>query len=154
MIVPVFVDTNVFVYRFDTTEPAKQRRASQWLDYLWQGRLGSTSTQVQHELYATLTRKLTMPRDEARQIVATLQAWQPVVVDRSVVQEAWGLEDRFSLSWWDALIVAAAQAAGARILLSEDLQTGAAYGSVEVVNPFTLEPPSRGVHEEEPPQYD
>lgn len=153
MIAPVFVDTNVFVYRFDTTEPAKQRQAEQWLDFLWHDELGRVSTQVQHELYATLTRKLTMPRDEARQIVAALQAWNPVLVDHAVVQRAWGIADRFSLSWWDALIVAAAQTAGARTLLSEDLQVGATYDTIEVVSPFIQQPPNQGVQEQKPPRY-
>ena len=105
MTAPVFVDTNVLVDGFDSSDPAKQSRAEQWLDHLWRHRLGRISTQVQHELYTTLTRKLTMPRDDARRIVTALEAWNPVVNHHDIVQRAWRLEDEHSLSWWDALIV-------------------------------------------------
>jgi len=144
----VFVDTNVLVYRYDLSEPAKHRRATDRLDRLWETHLGRVSTQVQHELYTTLSRKLGMPRDDARTIVTSLEAWQPVDVDHQVVTRAWALEDRHSLSWWDALIVAAAQICGAEVLLTEDLQHGAEYGGVRVVDPFTEPPPGGGsVHE-------
>lgn len=154
MTAPVFVDTNVFVYRFDTTDVEKQLRAQAWLDHLWRGRLGRTSTQVQHELYATLTRRLGMPREEGRRIVTALDAWKPVMTDRGVVDRAWRLEDRYSLAWWDALIVAAAQAAAAEVLLTEDLQAAARYDTVRVVNPFEVAPPVAGVHEREATPYD
>ena len=150
MTAPVFVDSNVFVYRFDTTDMAKQRLATAWLDHLWANRLGRISTQVQHELYATLTRKLSMSRADARRIVTALQAWEPVAIGFEVVERAWSLEDRHSLSWWDALIVAAANAAGAAILLTEDLGQGEVYGSVHVVNPFRQSPPEEVVQERSP----
>jgi predicted nucleic acid-binding protein len=140
MSAPVFVDTNVVVYRFDSSEPEKQRRARLWLDRLWTARAGRISTQVLHESYATLTRKLSMPRNEARQIVGSLQAWDPVVLDEGVLGRAWHLEDRWSLAWWDALIVAAAFASGASYLLSEDLQSGQDFEGVRVIDPFSISP--------------
>ncbi len=150
----VFVDTNVLVYRYDLSQPAKHRSATDWLERLWETRLGRVSTQVQHELYATLSRKLGMPRDDARTIVTSLEAWQPVDVGHPVVTRAWALEDRHSLSWWDALIVAAAQICGADALLTEDLQHGAEYGGVRVVDPFLVPPQAgRGVHQPNPPPY-
>jgi len=138
----IFVDTNVIVYRFDSTEPDKQRRAEQWLDRLWATRAGRLSTQVLHETYATFTRKLRMPRQEARKIVVALQAWDPVLLDQGVVERAWHLEDRWSLAWWDALIVAAAYTVGANHLLSEDLQNGQDFDGVQVVDPFSVLPDS------------
>jgi predicted nucleic acid-binding protein len=140
MSVPIFVDTNVVVYRFDTTEPAKQRAAQLWLDQLWVSRAGRVSTQVLHEVYATFTRKLDMPAADARNIVRALDAWDPVVLDQLIVERAWHLEDYWSLSWWDALIVAAASAVGADYLLSEDLQAGQDFEGVRVVDPFTTAP--------------
>lgn len=136
----VFVDTNVLVYRFDTSEPFKHERATLWLDHLWRDRLGRISTQVLHELYATLTRKLSAPVDEARTIVRALSAWQPQVVDLEVVERAFSLEDRFHLAWWDALIVAAAQGSDATILLTEDLQHGQVLDGLRVVSPFAETP--------------
>ncbi len=148
MIAPVFVDTNVFVYRFDTAEAEKQHRCRLWLDRLWDGRLGRVSRQVQNELYVTLTRKLEMPREDARRIVGALEAWQPHALGASEIEAAWQIEDRWSLSWWDALIVAAARRCGARALLTEDLQHGLDFGGLVVVNPFREAPPSdMAVHE-------
>jgi predicted nucleic acid-binding protein len=136
----IFVDTNVVVYRFDSTEPDKQRRAELWLDRVWATRTGRVSTQVLHETYATFTRKLGLPTPEARKIVRSLQAWDPVILDQDVVERAWHLEDRWSLAWWDALIVAAAFASSASYLLTEDMQGGQDFDGVRVIDPFSVLP--------------
>jgi predicted nucleic acid-binding protein len=146
MTAPVFVDTNVFVYRFDSRDPFKQRRAEVWLDDLWSSGAGRVSFQVLEELYSTLTRKLRpgLPAAEARSVVRALSAWKPVAVDATVIEAAWSLQDGADLSWWDALIVAAAQLAGCGRLLTEDLQHGQRFGGVEVLDPFQI---SFEVHE-------
>ena len=136
----IFVDTNVVVYRFDSTEPDKQRRAELWLDRVWATRTGRVSTQVLHETYATFTRNLGLPTPEARKIVRSLQAWDPVILDQDVVERAWHLEDRWSLAWWDALIVAAAFASSASYLLTEDMQGGQDFDGVRVIDPFSVLP--------------
>jgi predicted nucleic acid-binding protein len=143
---PVFVDTNVYVYRFDTTEPEKQRRCEAWLRHLWRERSGRVSIQVLQELYPNLTRKLDhpLPSAEARGIVRSLLAWDPVPVDRTTIEAAWNLQDRHSLSWWDALIVAAAQVAGCPYLLTEDLNHDQDLDGVRVVDPFQVEPTELG----------
>lgn len=139
---PVFVDTNVLVYARDATEPEKQRRAAEWMAALWDGRRGRLSTQVLQEYYVTLTRKLDPPRsrEEAREDVASLAAWGPVVPDQDTLEIAWRVEDRFGLSWWDALIVAAALRAECPWLLSEDLQDGQELFGTQVIDPFAHTP--------------
>ena len=89
-------------------------------------------------LYSALTRKLVPAFDarEARALVRDLAAWNPLTVDLPLVKNAWALQDRYSLSWWDALIVAAAQASDCRVLLTEDLQHGQVFGRVRVIDPF------------------
>ena len=138
MIVPVFVDTNVIVYRFDTTDPRKQLRAADWFTLLWNRRSGRVSFQVLQETYAVLTRKLkpTMAAADAQRIVRGLAAWQPVMLELRILERAWLLQERHLLSWWDALIVAAAQACGCNILLTEDMQHGYVFDGVRVVDPF------------------
>ena len=135
---PVLIDTNVFVYRHDSSNPSKQARAEQWIRLLVRGRSGRVSFQVLQELYATLTRgrRLNFDRSEAREIVEALAVWQPVAIDLATMRRAWFLQDRFSMSWWDALIVAAAQICECEVLLTEDLQHGQQFGAVWVVNPF------------------
>ena len=139
MIGPVFVDTNVIVYRYDARDPGKQVRAGQWYEFLWATRSARVSFQVLQEFYAVITRKVTPTASPstARSIVRKLMSWQPVSIDPAMLERAWLLQDGHSLSWWDALIVAAAQTCGCRILLTEDLQHGHEFDEVRVVNPFT-----------------
>lgn len=134
----VFVDTNVLVYARDRTDEEKQRRALAWVASLWEHRAGRLSWQVLQEYYVTLTRKLDPPRERAaaREDVTSLVTWRPIPIDLSTIDAAWGIEDRYGLSWWDALIVAAAQAGECQYLLSEDLQDGQSFDGLEVVDPF------------------
>lgn len=134
----VFVDTNVLVYARDAREPAKQIATAKWLDRLWRERCGRVSVQVLNEYYVTVTRKLKpgLTEDEAWDDVQSLLSWDPQPVNREVLAAARTVERRFRLSWWDSLIVAAAELQECAVLLSEDLQAGARYGMVTVVSPF------------------
>ena len=138
MIGPVFVDTNVFVYRHDSSDPSKQACAEQWIRLLVHNRSGRLSFQVLQELYVSLTheRRLNFGRSEAQEIIKVLATWQPVAADLAMLNRAWDLQDRFPLSWWDALIISAAQTCECKVLLTEDLQDGQEFGAVQVVNPF------------------
>jgi len=138
----VFVDTNVLVYTRDASEVQKQKQAMAWMSYLWHTRTGRLSFQVIQEYYVTVTNKLEpgLAADIARQDVRSLLSWQPVPVDGRVIEGAWHLQDHFQLSWWDALIVSAAQIADCHYLLTEDLQEGQKLGGVEMINPFRLSP--------------
>jgi predicted nucleic acid-binding protein len=138
----VFVDTNVLVYVRDRTDEDKQRRAAEWLASLWEARVGRLSVQVLQEYYVVMTRKLDPPRpqEEVREDVLALTAWRPTVVEPALMEQAWDIEDRFGLSWWDALIVAAALASRCRYLLSEDFQDGQVIDGLTIVNPFAHEP--------------
>ncbi|MFQ5737539.1 MAG: PIN domain-containing protein [Acidobacteriota bacterium] len=141
----VFVDTNVLVYTRDSSEAGKQEQAEAWMRYLWKTRDGCLSLQVLHEFYVTVTRKLSPGLNvaQARGDVRALLSWEPQPLNAQVLEAAWNLEDRHSLSWWDALIVAAAQVSVCRVLLTEDLQEGRNLDGVRVVNPFLNPPPGR-----------
>ncbi len=142
MTAPVFVDSNVLVYVRDGADSEKLRQAAEWMAALWESRRGRVSWQVLQEYYVTMTRKLETPRDpeDVREDVLSLRAWKPVGVDFDAMELAWTVQDRYGLSWWDALIVAAAVRSGARWLLTEDLQAGQELLGVTVVNPFETEP--------------
>ena len=135
-----FVDTNVLVYVRDSNAKDKQMQAEAWLRKLWKERSGIVSYQVLQELYVTLTRKMGVKHDLAQQEVSRLLAWGPVVIDKLVLQAAWKMEERFSISWWDALIAGAAQITGCDYLLTEDLQHDLDLDGVRVVNPFRTAP--------------
>jgi predicted nucleic acid-binding protein len=137
-----FVDTNVLVYARDTSEPDKQPRAAGWMEHLWRTRAGRTSVQVLNEYYVTVTRKLSPGLDQttARNDVRDLGAWRPSVVEHATMAIAWDLEDRYSLSWWDSLVVASAMELGCDRLLTEDLQDGQQFDRLVVSNPFRHTP--------------
>jgi len=142
MTAPVFVDSNVLVYRHDTADPEKQAGAETWLAHLWRTRKGRLSTQVLQEFYVNVTQKLKpgLDRQAAREEIRDLTTWGPVSVDAEVIESAWAVQDRFGLSFWDSLIVAAAQASGCRYLLTEDLQHGQDLDGIRVTNPFLEDP--------------
>ena len=137
---PVFVDTNILVYWRDSTNPEKQLRATEWLDFLWRERRGRTSTQVLSEFYSVVVRKKVsgISPEEAWRDVQAFSEWSPQPVDVDLLARAYSVERRYALSWWDSLVVAAAQAQACALLLTEDLQDGADYGGVIVRNPFKL----------------
>ena len=140
----IFVDTNVLVYSRDASEPPKQKQAMAWMARLWNEQTGRLSFQVLNEFYVTVTNKLRpgMDPQNAREDVRFLLAWRPIPVDTRVVEGAWRIQDRHKLSWWDALIVSAAQASDCRYLLTEDLQENRNIGTVKVINPFHTPPES------------
>jgi predicted nucleic acid-binding protein len=142
MTAPVFVDTNVLIYALDLTEPKKQRAAKAWRTDLWDSQTGRVSFQVLQEFYAQVTRKWPSFRALARSEVRDLLTWGPVSIDAVLLQRSWELQDRYQLSIWDALIVAAAKSAYCRYLLTEDLQDGQNLDGVLVISPFTHEPAS------------
>ena len=137
----VFVDTNVLIYAQDPREAVKQAAAEAWLARCWRDGIGRVSTQVMNELYVNLRRFAPSDSPEiARRIVRRYRAWQPWVVDEHTVDLAWEIQDRVSLSYWDSLMVAAAQTTGCTLLLTEDLQHDRCIDSLRIVNPFTLSP--------------
>ena len=140
MIAPVFVDANVLIYTVDSNEADKKLRASRWIDWLWREQAGRTSMQVLSEYYVVATRKLkpVLPADRAWNDVKSLLAWQPQPIDAALLQCAHEIEQRYRLSWWDSMVVAAAQLQDCALLLTEDLQDGAVFDSVTVRSPFTL----------------
>lgn len=133
---PCFVDANVFVYVIDARDARKHARAQEWLGWLWRERLGRTSVQALSEYYAVASRKLSIPREAAWSYALKLAAWDPQPIDLAVILRAREIEDRYRLSWWDSMIVAAAQLQECRILLTEDLQDGMTFGTVRVADPF------------------
>ena len=140
MIAPVFVDANVLVYARDANERIKQPRATEWLALLWREQAGRTSVQALSEFYVTVTRKVKPPlsAEDAWDDVKSFLLWRPQPVDEELLQRAREVEQRYRLSWWDSMIVAAAQLQDCALLLTEDLHDGAAFGAVTVRSPFTL----------------
>ena len=133
----VFVDTNVLLYAQDPRNTEKQSAAVQWLAWCWRSQRGCLSTQVLNELYANLRRCApSLAVADARELVRRYRGWKCWTVDDATVDAAWALQDRFKLSYWDALMVAAAQQMGCAYLLTEDLQHEQRFDNLQVINPF------------------
>jgi predicted nucleic acid-binding protein len=98
---------------------------------------GSTaiSVQVLQEFHVNLVRK-GHPADEASVLIADFSLWTVIDNTLAIFRNGITLQARWQLSLWDAMILAAAQASGARELITEDLNHGQDYGRVRVVNPF------------------
>ena len=133
-----FVDTNILMYAHDTSAGAKHERAKALLEDLWRQRSGVVSTQVLQELCVNLRRKAGHPVDlrTAREIIADYLSWDVVTNTGESILEALQLEEHYQISFWDALVVQAAEACGAAVLYSEDLSDGQTYRGVRVVNPL------------------
>lgn len=138
----VFVDTHVLLYSEDGADAARQARAIDWLRTLWLSRRGRLSTQVLNEFYVNATRTLrpAMPPGDARAEIRRYQRWRPWAIDHATVETAWAVESRFGLGYWDALIVAAAQAQGCQWLLSDSLPHDHQIDSVKILDPFLVGP--------------
>jgi len=132
------VDTNVLVYAHDRDAGDRHVQARQALEDLWASDLGVLSTQVLQELYVNVTGKIRSPisRLHAREIVEQYAAWPVHVVQPRDILSASHLQEQRSVSFWDALIVVAAQAMEAHVLLSEDLQTGEDIDGLRIQSPF------------------
>ena len=133
-----FVDTNILIYAHDRSTGIKHDRARQIIEHLWTSGQGVLSTQVLQEFCINLRRKVArpLPVGEIRQLLQDYLSWEIVVNAPEAVIHALEIEVKYKTSFWDALILQAAEQSGAAILYSEDLATGQNYGSVEVVNPL------------------
>lgn len=134
-----FLDTNVFVYTFDASAPAKRKRARTLVKQSLASGDGCISAQVASEFTNLAIRKFQVPltSDECRAYFDDVLApmchvgWSPDLFRRALE-----LQGRSQLSWYDALIVAAALEVGCETLYTEDLQHGQRFAQLTVQNPF------------------
>lgn len=140
-----FLDTNILVYRQDPEDPVKRTLAGKWIESLARARRGRLSWQVLIEYNAVASRKLVsrgLPTDSLRLDIRDYTAWRPLAPDLGLFEVAWSLQDRYSFSWWDALIVAAALRQECGVLLSEDMQHGLVIDDrLTLINPFAPDAP-------------
>jgi predicted nucleic acid-binding protein len=132
-----FVDTNIMVYAHDLDSAQKHHVASRVVTSLWNQKMGVLSTQVLQEFYVVATRKMAVPMTalDARSIVRAYLPWS-VGADGVMVLQASEIEERNHISFWDAMIVAAAHRAGAGRILTEDLNHGQRIEGILIENPF------------------
>jgi len=135
MTAPFFVDTNVFVYADDRSDPRKQAIARDLIRRALRERTGKVSLQVLQEFFSA-TRKLGIEPVAAKRRIEIFARLDVVRLDVDDVQAAIDLHRLHDLSIWDALIVRAALISGCRTLFTEDLQHGRRFEGLEIVDPF------------------
>lgn len=133
-----FVDTHILIYAHDLDAGDRQGRAAALLQGLWEERRGILTTQMLQEFYVNVTVKMPTPisLSAARGLLSTYAAWQVEVDGVETVLLATEIQERNRMSFWDAMIVAAARQGGAAILLGEDLDHDQVIEGVRVQNPF------------------
>ena len=133
-----FFDTNVLVSLFDADSPDKQSRARDALRQALERGFVVISTQVLQEFFVTVTRKLLrpLPAGEAEAALRRLMELSVIQIDPDLILAAALTSRRDRISFWDALVLAAASAAGCDEVLSEDLQHGRSFGGVRITNPL------------------
>ena len=143
MNVKTFVDTNILIYAYDLDAGTKHETAKGVLRDLWGHRAGVLSAQVLQEFYVNVTKKIATPltKPSARAVVDSYTVWC-VDTTPTEILAAFRIEDEARISFWDALIIAAAQKAGAARILSEDLNPGQTIAGVRIENPFSARLPT------------
>ncbi len=135
----IFVDTNVLVYAHDRDAGRKHEIAQEILLELWGKRSGVLSIQVMQEFYVTATRKIPhpLPASTVINILRDYCSWHIAVNNPFSIFKASAIEEKYKISFWDALIVAAASSAGVEKILTEDLHSGQIIEGLLIENPFS-----------------
>jgi predicted nucleic acid-binding protein len=134
----IFLDTNILVYAHDLDAGEKYYRAREVVTGLWESGEGVLSVQVLEEFYVNVTKKIPNPlgKSEARDIIRQYMAWEPVAIEGDLILDASDIEERYKLSFWDALIIAAAKAGGASVILTEDITHDQVIEGIRIQNPL------------------
>jgi predicted nucleic acid-binding protein len=133
-----FFDTNILVYAYDSHLPDKQQKAQNIiLSGVREGN-GVLSTQVLGEFFMVVTKKINKPLSirEAREIIKYMGRMKVQEIDVLIVERALDTLEQYKISYWDSLIIAAAERAQCKRILSEDLNAGQIYHGIEITNPF------------------
>lgn len=134
-----FIDTNIIVYAHDNKYPHKQIKAQEIIFNGMRESIAVISAQVLSDFFVTVTKrsKQNYSVATAKHEILLLSHLQVLDIDFDLVIRAMSIKVRYQLSYWDSLILAAAERSECSILYSEDLSPGQLYGEVRCINPFT-----------------
>ena len=133
-----FIDTNILVYAYDRRDPVKQSRAQKLLINGIENETAVLSTQVLGEFFTVVTKRIPNPLaiEEAEEAIDLFGILPVVELDLAMIRRAITTHRQYGASYWDSLIIVAAEKAGCGQILSEDLNPGQLYHGIVVVNPF------------------
>ena len=133
----VFVDTNILFYSLDLDAGEKHARAVDALAMLWSYHSGIISTQVISELILNIQKKLGLDSERIERVVEPYLTWHVVVIDPHDPLEAVRTAAKNRISFWDAMIVAAAHEGHAKVIYTEDLNHGQIIEGIQITSPFS-----------------
>ncbi len=136
MTLRTFINTNILVYAEAVDAPVKQRMALNLLKRLFLESSGVLSTQVLQEYCNVALRKLRCTAEHVRAQLQVYEQFEVVQVTPTLIRSAVELHQLRRFSFYDALALTTAQAAGCGEFVSEDLTAGELVNGVRVVNPF------------------
>lgn len=137
----VFVDTNVLIYSRDRRSVEKRERSRAWLSELAERQSIRLNLQILNEMTRwLLANEGGRPLAEIRSEIDVLRRWGDAPLDDDEVALAWTVRRALGYQWFDCLLIAAAQQAGCRFFLTEDMADRARFGAVTLVNPFRASP--------------
>ena len=134
----LFLDTNILVYAYDTHDLTKQRKAQALITEGIRTESAVLSSQVLGEFFTVVTRRIPNPLSatDVQEIIRALSILELVAIDLQLVNRAIDTHLKYRVSYWDSLIIAAAERAGCDTILSEDLSADQHYHEILVVSPF------------------
>ena len=135
-----FIDTNILVYAYDSHDPQKRERAHAILKRGIEDETAVLSAQVLSEFFTVVTRRIPNPLSiqEAEDALSLVSVLLVIEIDLWLVRRAIGIHWHYGITYWDSLIVAAAERAECAQILSEDFSSGQTYNGIVAVNPFNL----------------
>ena len=132
-----FFDSNVLVYYVDNRDEDKQKTAEALLDGALKGDFASLiSVQTLTEFVNVSIKKLELPQDVVEQYLDVFSELPVISPDVRMVKRGFEIKRQYDIQFYDAMMVAAAERAGADELCTEDLNDGQFYCGVKAVNPF------------------
>lgn len=132
----IFLDTNFLVYTTDNNDTAKKKLSRSILKKIANQDNPVVSTQVIQEFYVTLTQKLLIDPLLVKSIIHSFEHFETVCINVNIINEAIDCNIVNKLSFWDSLIVCAAENAKCELLYTEDLNHGQIIRGVKIINPF------------------
>lgn len=135
----IFIDTNILVYTLDQKNLEKQDLARKIVKKVVESHQPVISTQVIKEFYVVASNKLKADPIVVKNIIHNFHNMEIINNDLDLVEQAIDISILSRLSFWDSLIIAAAEKAKCEYVLSEDFNSGQNYRGIKVLNPFTSE---------------
>ncbi len=134
----IFIDTNILVYSLDQFEPEKRKKCRELLKTLTGDLRGVISAQVMQEFYVASTAKLGADVLIVKDILHSFERFETIIITPQIIKEAIDCSIINRLSFWDALIVTAAEGAKCEKIWSEDLNDGQVVRGVRIENPLRI----------------